>query len=269
MGVGSFGVVETGDVGEQAMLKLVNGLEAAPVQFFFFQILEKALHNSVVIGVAFSGKGLDHPQFIDHLAEVSGSKLGALIRMKHGAHRNTPQPDGIPQGVNGQEAIDFTSDPAGDDLSGVEVQDGADVMELSGNFYVGEVTDPHQIRGFLVKSLGKKILADAGILFACRYSGRLNSAHFGQFHLFYQPVPPTFADGNAILLCKTEGQLSDTQPFVGFGIKLQNPLPKLHILLLPAGGLTLQMLVVGAAVDPKYPAEDGDGVLAGQGLDSL
>ena len=30
-----------------------------------------------------------------------------------------------------------------------------------------------------------------------------------------------------------------------------------------------QMLVVGAAVDPKHPTQDGDGVLAGQGLNGI
>ena len=88
----------------------------------------------------------------------------------------------------------------------------------------------------------------------------------GQSHLFHQPVHPTFADGNAILPRKTEGQLPDAQPLVGSGVKLQNPLPKLHILPLPAGGLMPQVLVVGAAVDLKHPAQDGDGMLAGQGL---
>ena len=108
--------------------------------------------------------------------------------MNHDAFGNTPQPDSVPQGVNGQEAVDFTSNPAGDDLSGIEVQDGADVMELSGHFYIGKVTNPYQIGSFLVKSLGEKVLAEAGILFAGRCSGRLHSAHFGQPHLFHQPV---------------------------------------------------------------------------------
>lgn len=30
-----------------------------------------------------------------------------------------------------------------------------------------------------------------------------------------------------------------------------------------------QVLVVGAAIDPKHPAEDGDGVLTGQSVDGL
>ena len=251
------------------MIELVNGLEAAAIQFLFFQILEKALHDSVVIGVALGREGLDYSQFIDNLAEVPGSKLRTLIGMEHDAFGNTPQPYSIPQGVNCQEAVNFASNPAGNNLSGIEIQDGADVMELSSNFYVGKVTDPNQIGSFLVKSLRKKILTDAGILFVCCCCRWLNSAHFGQPHLFHQPVHPTFADGNAMLPRKTESHLFDAQPFVGFSINFQNPLPNLHILLMPVGGLMPQMLVVGAAVDPKHPTQDGDGVLAGQGLNGI
>lgn len=90
MRVRSAGVIEGGDIGYQTELELLNRLEAAAVQLLFFQILEKALHNSVVIRVPLSGKGLDHPQFIDDLTEVPGSKLRALIRMEHDAFGNTP-----------------------------------------------------------------------------------------------------------------------------------------------------------------------------------
>ncbi len=118
MGVGSAGVVEAGDIGHQALLELLDDPVAAPVQFLFFQILEKALHDSVVIGVALGGKGLDHPQLVDHLAEVPGSKLTSSIRMEHDTFGNAPQPYSIPQGVNCQEPVNFAPDPAGDDLSG-------------------------------------------------------------------------------------------------------------------------------------------------------
>ena len=97
--------------------------------------------------MAFGRKGLDHSQIINEHSKVPGGKLRALVGMKHDAFGNTPQPDSVPQGVNGQEAVDFTSNPAGDDLSGIEVQDGADVMELSGHFYIGKVTNPYWTGG--------------------------------------------------------------------------------------------------------------------------
>lgn len=108
MGVRPAGVVKAGDIGEQALLEPLKGLEAAPVQFFFFQIFEKALHNSIVVEVILGRKGLDRPQFIDDLTEVRESKLRALIRMEHDALGNTAQPDSIPQGVNGQKAVDIS-----------------------------------------------------------------------------------------------------------------------------------------------------------------
>lgn len=269
VGVRPAGIVEARDIGQQAAFKLLNGLEAAPVELLFFQILEKALHNGVVIGVAFGGKGLDYAKFIDCFSEISGSKLRTLIRVKDDAFGDAPQPHGVPQGVDGQEAVDFTSDPAGNDLSGKKVQNGTDVIELSANLYVGKVADPHKIRGFLVKSLGKDILAGAGILLAFRRFGRLHSAHFGQPHLFHQPVHPTLADGYAMLPRKTEGHLFNAQPFVSLDVDLQDPLADLHVFLLPPGGLPPPVLVIGAAVDPQHPAEDGDGMLAGQGVDGF
>ena len=143
VGVRPASVVESGNIGQQALLELFNGLEAAAVQLLFFQILEKALYDSVVIGMAFSGKGLYHSQFIDNPAKVPGSKLRALIRMEHDAFRNTPQHDSIPQSVNGKEAVDFVPNPAGNDLSGIEVENGTNIPEASANLYISKVTDPH------------------------------------------------------------------------------------------------------------------------------
>jgi hypothetical protein len=89
MGVRPAGVIEGRDIGEQTELELLNSLEAAAVQLLFFQILEKALHDSVGIRMPLGGKGLEPPQFIDDLAEVPGSKLRALICMEHDAFGNT------------------------------------------------------------------------------------------------------------------------------------------------------------------------------------
>lgn len=187
--------------------------------------------------------------------------------MEHDALRDAAQPDRVPQGVQGQEAVDFASDPAGDDLSGIEIQDGANVMEFSTDFYIGKVTDPDEIRRFLVKSLREEILADAGILLVYRRLWRLYGTHFGQLHLFHQPIHPTFADVYAMLPRKTKGHLPDAQPFVGSGVKFQDSLPNLQILLFSVRGLPPQMLVIGAAVDPEHAAEDGDAMLAGQCVD--
>lgn len=143
---------------------------AAAEQLFLFQILEKTFHDSIVMGMTLGGEGLKHPQMADGFAGVFGGKLSTLISMEHDTLGDTAQSDRIPQGVNGQEVIKFVSNTAGDDFSGIEVQNGADVMELSTNFYIGKVADPDQIRCFLVKSLREKTLTHAGILFAYRRS---------------------------------------------------------------------------------------------------
>ncbi len=96
MGVGSERIIKTGDVGDETLLELFDRLERPPVQFFLFQILEKALHHRVIIGMPLRGKRLDHPQLVDHLSEVRRGKLAAAIRVEQNALGYAPQPDGIP-----------------------------------------------------------------------------------------------------------------------------------------------------------------------------
>lgn len=88
MGVGSAGVVKAGDEGNQALVKLRNSQVGTPVQFFLLQMLEKALHDRIVVGMALCGKGLDHPQLIDHLAEVLSGELASPICVEHDALGN-------------------------------------------------------------------------------------------------------------------------------------------------------------------------------------
>ena len=66
------------------------------VQFFFFQVFEKAFYYSIVIRMAFDGKGLNHVECINLFAEIRRGELAASIRMKHNPFRNTSAPDGIP-----------------------------------------------------------------------------------------------------------------------------------------------------------------------------
>lgn len=68
--------------------------------------------------------------------------------MEHNALGNTSQSYSATQGVDRQKPVNFASDPAGDNLSGIEIQDGADIIELSPNFYISKVADPYQIGGF-------------------------------------------------------------------------------------------------------------------------
>ncbi len=55
MGMWSDGIVEAVDVGNEALLELIDGLKRTAVQFFLFQILEKAFHDRIVIRMPFCG----------------------------------------------------------------------------------------------------------------------------------------------------------------------------------------------------------------------
>ncbi len=85
--------------------------------------------------------------------------------------------------------------------------------------------------------------------------------------MFHQPVHSTFADEYAILLRKTELHFPRTKAFIRFCINLQNFLLKLLIFLLSVRRLMVNVLVVGAPVHVKNPAEDGDAMLFGESLD--
>ena len=91
MGVGSTGIVEPGDIGEKALLELLDGLVGTAVQLFPLQILEKAFHDRIVVGMTLRRKGLDHPRFIDHLAKIPGGEPASPIRMEHDALGNAPE----------------------------------------------------------------------------------------------------------------------------------------------------------------------------------
>jgi hypothetical protein len=95
MGMGADRIVEAGDIGNETLFELLDGLIAAIVQLFLLEILEKALHNSVIVGVTLGGKGLDHPQLVNDLAKICRSELGALVSVEHHAVTDTPEPHRI------------------------------------------------------------------------------------------------------------------------------------------------------------------------------
>ena len=100
MGMGSDRIIIAGDVGDKTLLELFDRLKRTAIQFFLFQVLEKALHHCVVIGMPLRGKRLHHPQFVDRLAEVRRGKPTTAIRVEQDALGYAPQPDGIPQGIH-------------------------------------------------------------------------------------------------------------------------------------------------------------------------
>ncbi len=74
MGMGSDRIIEARNISQEALLELVNRFVATAVQLLLLQVLEKALHYCVVIGMTFGREGLDHAQFVNDLAEILQGK---------------------------------------------------------------------------------------------------------------------------------------------------------------------------------------------------
>lgn len=164
MGMGADGVVKPCDIGNQALLQLLHGPEMSSVQFLLFEIFEKTLHHSIIIRMPFLGKGLDHVQGIQLFSKVRGGELRTPVRMEHNALRNTSAPDGIVERGNGKETVDSPTHPAGNDLSGIQIQDRADITEPTAHRDICKITNPDHIGRGLPKLLGQQIDAVSGIL---------------------------------------------------------------------------------------------------------
>lgn len=239
------------------------------IKLLFLQIFEKALHNGVVIGMTLCREGLNHVEAVKLLSEVGGGELSSSVCVEHDTLGDAPEPDCVPKRINGQEAVDFPAHPAGDDFPGEQVQDDADIAEPTADPNIGKVTDPAQVWRILVKSLVKQIGAGSSFLFCIPGPRRLYSAHLREFHFFHQAVHPTFTDGYAIITHKTDSYLTGTQSLVGFGVDIQNLSLDFHVFLLPAGRLTINILVISTPIDVQNPAEDGNAVLSRQCLDGF
>lgn len=242
-------------------------MKMPPVQLLFFEIFEKTFHNGIVIGMSFPGKGRNHVEGIQFFSEIGRGKLSASVGMEHDALRNASVSDSIPESMEGKEPIQAGADPVGNDPPGKQVQNDAEITEPLANPDIGKVADPDQIGSRLIKLLGKQILERLGDIRLFRRSGRFDSRHFGEIHFFHQAVHPTFADGYAMLLRKTEFHFSRTKAFIRFCINLQNLFLKLLILLLPGREMAVDVLIVSTPVYVKNPAKDGDVMLFGKSLD--
>lgn len=188
--------------------------------------------------------------------------------MEHNALGNTSVPDSILQCGDGKETVDPPAHPAGNDLSSIQIQDRADITESTAHRDICKIADPDHIGCRLPELLGQQIDAGSGILRTGLRLWRFHGAHFGEIHLFHQPVHPTFADEYAIFPRKTEFHFARPQALICSGVDLQDPTFQQLVFLLPGGGLTAEIFVIGAAVDTERPAQNGDPVLPGKGLHS-
>ena len=76
-------IVEAFYVFEKAQIQFAYGGIGTTFNFFFFQILKKAFHNSIIIRMTFCGKRLRVSRF----SEIMRSKLRTSIRMENNAGR--------------------------------------------------------------------------------------------------------------------------------------------------------------------------------------
>lgn len=79
MGVGAARVIKPCNIGNQALLQLLQSAKMSSIQFLLFEIFEKTLHYSVIVRMPFLGKGLDHVQGVQLFSEVCGGKLRASV----------------------------------------------------------------------------------------------------------------------------------------------------------------------------------------------
>jgi hypothetical protein len=73
------GVIVSFNIFKHRQLQFVKSMVCPAAGFFPLEILEKALTNCIVKGIAFLGKGLHNIQRIQKLAECKGSILCSAV----------------------------------------------------------------------------------------------------------------------------------------------------------------------------------------------
>ena len=79
------------------------------------------------------GEGLNHVEAIDFLAKIGRGELRPSVCVEHDALGDAPELHCIPQRINGEETVDFSAYPTGDDFPGVQIQNSADIAEAIAN----------------------------------------------------------------------------------------------------------------------------------------
>ena len=97
----------------------------------------------------------------------------------------------------------------------------ADITEPTTHRDIGKIANPDHIGCRLPELLGQQIDAICGVLRAGLRLWRFHGTHFGEIHLFHQPVHSTFTDGYAIFPRKTEFHFAGAQTLVRLGVDLQ------------------------------------------------
>jgi len=179
--------------------------------------------------------------------------------MKHKADRGISACISFFEYGDHQVRIGFIRYVPCNDFPRIEINDHAKIIPPPGGLEVGDITDPYQIRCFLYELLIQLITA----IFLVLIFGVKGCAggDFGQHHRLHEPVHSADADINAIITFKNTGNFICTKPFLALGIYLQNEGFQLLIFRNSWCRGCVKVLIIGASVDPKYPAKGFDRVL--------
>lgn len=94
-------------------------------------------------------------QLVQFPAKIGGCELRASVCVEHDAFRYTSVLYSIMKCINGKKTVNFTANPTGNNLTGIQIQNGADIVKAFTNANIGKVANPDQIGRFLIKLLSK------------------------------------------------------------------------------------------------------------------
>lgn len=117
----------------------------APVQFFLLQRGEEGLHHTVVVGRAPFGEGLRHMAIAQKSSEGLGCILASPVRVEDQIFAGISFLKCPLEGGGHQLRACPRRDFVGDHLSGIQIQDGADVVFLAAHRKLGAVSYPCRV----------------------------------------------------------------------------------------------------------------------------
>ena len=149
----SFGIVVPFDIFKNRELKLLQRMVAFGVCFFFLEIFEEAFAAGIVKWMAFFRKRLHNIKRIQKLMKCEGCVLGSPVGMEHKAIRGISFFVNLLEGSDNQFHIRIRRDMPCNNFSGVQIHHNTKIIPFPVCFYVGDIADPYEIGGFLVKVL--------------------------------------------------------------------------------------------------------------------
>lgn len=117
----------------------------APVQFFLLQRGEEGLHYTVIVGRAPFGEGLRHMAIAQKSSEGLGGILASPVGVEDQILAGIPFLKCLLESGGHQLGACPGRDFVGNHLSGIQIQDGADVVFLAAHCKLGAVSHPCRV----------------------------------------------------------------------------------------------------------------------------